>query len=213
MNADSLRILARNWLLIIAVTVGAAALAGYLNAKRAPVYEATSTVFVQPNDTDKPGDVNSLYPLQNSGLIPTFADMVSSDATLLAASRSVGTTDVSRYSVAAKVLPQSFGVSVSVRGPDAVGSAAVNAAVLSVARKRFSDAYAAYAVTPLSLPASAGRRSSVATPAAATTGGLLGAVATSLLVLVTAAIRRPVDDNARGLPTDQQLHPRVVHRG
>lgn len=177
------------WLIILAALSGGAAALAW-STQQEPRFEAVGTVFIQPNDRLESSTdiVDGLYPLDQSRLIPTYADIAASESVRAEAARRLGLEAADPYRVSARMLPDSFALEVSVSGPSAGVAEAFATEVVEIAGRRFTAAFRVYSATDLS-PARATRTDLGLLPTTAV-GVLCGAVAGGLLGFLLAPLLR-----------------------
>ena len=144
-------------LLALAASLGAAAL---FTAREEPVYRASATVVVAPNESvEVVGDVlRSLETLERRSVIATFARIPGTAQARSAVAQRLGATgDLKGYRIEAAVLPNTNILKIDVEGPDAGTTAAAANAAADLIHDEVRSLYRIYTTRVLS-PAAAPSR-------------------------------------------------------
>lgn len=143
------------WLIVLTLVVACVS-AYLLSSRAAPRYRATATVLVQPSSpvTDRTSLINSITALQNSRIVPTYADIAASRATVDLAADNIGLDLRARlaYHCTSSLQPESLAVEVDTTGPDRAVVLRLAQQVVVVASSRFVEAYPVYRAATLAVP-------------------------------------------------------------
>jgi receptor protein-tyrosine kinase len=139
--------------LAFAAALGAAAL---FTSREVPVYRASATVVVAPNETvEGVGDVlRSLETLERRSVIATFARIPSTAQARAAVAQRLGTKgDLGGYRIEASVLPNTNILKIDVEGPEPKTTAAAANAAAELIHDEVRSLYRIYTTRTLSAAA------------------------------------------------------------
>lgn len=142
---------------MVALTVAVALIAAAVfTAREQPVYRASATVVVAPNETvEGVADVlRSLETLERRSVIATFARIPSAPQAREAVARRLGLADeLKGYRIEAAVLPNTNILKIDVEGPDASRAAAAANAAAEVVNDEVRSMYRIFTTRTLSTAA------------------------------------------------------------
>jgi uncharacterized protein involved in exopolysaccharide biosynthesis len=154
-TTDLWRALSSRWW-FVAITALAALAAGLAWSLQRPAsYTASATVIVQPATSLRTAEaLSSMYPLERSRVVPTFADIARSSTVVDQAADAAALPQAARsdYATDAILLPESLAVEIRVTGPERAGALALTQQVLAESSERFASAYRIFEVQPLVPP-------------------------------------------------------------
>lgn len=152
---DFAQAMRRQWWIVVLVAVTAAMAAASWSLVQPRTYEATATVVIQPQKGLAAEEVlNALYPLDRSRIVPTYADIASSEFARVAAAEraAIPTAEQEDYLSESLVLPESLAVRVRATGPDRQLTLTLLQQVIAVSSERFVEAYQVFEVGALVSP-------------------------------------------------------------
>jgi len=138
---------------VVLATAMALASAAVLTARQEPVYRASATVVVAPNETvEGVSDVlRSLETLERRSVIATFARIPSTPQARAAVAQRMGTArDLKAYRIEAAVLPNTNILKIDVEGPEAGTAAAAANAAAEVVNDEVRSLYRIFTTRTLS---------------------------------------------------------------
>jgi len=184
---DLLRALSSRWWLVVVTALAALAAGLAWSLQRPATYTASATVIVQPASSLRTAEaLSSMYPLERSRVVPTYADIARSSTVVDEAADAAALPRAARsaYTTEAILLPESLAVEIRVTGPERASALALTQQILAESSERFASAYRIFEVQPLVAP----RAKEPATASVHVRAGLvsllLGLLAGTALVLL-----------------------------